>query len=118
LKNTLRPELLNRIDDIVIFRSLTRKDARKIVKLLIKELNVRLAQEKVSVTLDSKAITYIVKEGFSEEYGARPIKRLLQDTVENAVANYLLEKGKIGNGLKNMEIKIGMKDNKISVLNK
>ena len=58
------------------------------------------------------------KEGFSEEYGARPIKRVLQDTVENAVANYLLERGKIGNGLKNMEIKVGMKDNKISVLNK
>jgi len=118
LKNTLRPELLNRIDDIVIFRSLTRKDARKIVKLLVKELNGRLAQEGVSVVLDNKAIASVVKEGFSEEYGARPIKRVLQDTVENAIANYLLEKGRIGNELKNMEIKIGMKDNKISVLNK
>jgi len=118
LKNTLRPELLNRIDDIVIFRSLTRKDARKIVKLLIKELNGRLAQERVTVTLDSKAITHIVKEGFSEEYGARPIKRVLQDTVENAVANYLLGKGNVGNGLKSMEIKVGMKDNRVSVLNK
>ena len=118
LKNTLRPELLNRIDDIVIFRSLTRKDARKIVKLLVKELNGRLSQEGVSVVLDNKAIAGVVKEGFSEEYGARPIKRVLQDTVENAIANYLLEKGRIGNELKNMEIKIGMKDNKISVLNK
>jgi len=118
LKNTLRPELLNRIDDIVIFRSLTRKDAKKIVKLLVNELNERLIQEKVTVVLDNKAVNHIVKEGFSEEYGARPIRRVLQDTVENAVANYLLEKGRVGNGLKDVEIKIGMKDNKISVLNK
>ena len=91
LRGELRPELINRLDDIVIFRSLIRKDARKIVKLLVKELNRRLQEEKIKVTLDSKAITYIVKNSFSEEYGARPLRRFLQDEVENVLADWMLE---------------------------
>ena len=115
LKSTLRPELLNRLDDIVIFRSLTRKDARKIVKILVEDLNDRLQKEGVEIVLDRKVINYIVKEGFSDEYGARPLRRLLQDRVENVVAEYLLknshekEKGVV-------EIKLGMEDNEIVVL--
>jgi ATP-dependent Clp protease ATP-binding subunit ClpC len=91
LKGTLRPELINRLDDIVIFRALNRKDARKIVKLLVEDLNRRLLDQSIRVKLDSKLITHIVKEGFSEEYGARPLRRLIQDTVENVLADYLLE---------------------------
>src|SRR5690606_18922942 len=90
LKGTLRPELLNRLDDIVIFRSLTRKDARKIVDLLIDELNVRLGDNDLKVQLSSKATNFIVEEGFSEEYGARNLRRVIQDNVENIVADYML----------------------------
>jgi len=93
LRDTLRPELLNRLDDVVIFRALIRKDARKIVKLLLSELNERLEDQGYKVVLDSKVITKIVKEGFSEEYGARPLRRVIQDSIENIIANYILERG-------------------------
>lgn len=90
LRNTLRPELLNRLDDIVIFRSLSKDDAYEIVDLLINDLNIRLKNQDVRVNINQDVKEYIVKEGFSEEYGARPLRRMLQDTVENAVATYLL----------------------------
>ena len=90
LKDTLRPELLNRIDDIVIFRSLTRKDAALIVNLLVDDLNRRLVEENIEAKLSEKALESIVKEGFSDEYGARPLRRLVQDSVENLLAEYLL----------------------------
>ncbi|MGI5898161.1 MAG: ATP-dependent Clp protease ATP-binding subunit [Candidatus Dojkabacteria bacterium] len=90
LRDSLRPELINRIDDVVIFRSLTRKDAREIVKLLVNDLNRRLVEEGVCVELDEKVVGYIVKKAFSEEYGARPLRRFMQDSVENLLADYLL----------------------------
>ena len=93
LRNTLRPELLNRLDDIVIFKSLTPGDARKIVGLLLEELNKRLLQKDIQVELTNALIKQIVKEGFSEEYGARPLRREHQDLVESALANYLLKGG-------------------------
>jgi ATP-dependent Clp protease ATP-binding subunit ClpC len=104
LRKSLRPELLNRIDDTVIFRSLTRKDARKIVRLLLKDLNDRLKEEKIKVKLDRKVVTYIVKNAFSEEYGARPLRRFLQDKVENALADYMLENNELFNHDKREEV--------------
>jgi ATP-dependent Clp protease ATP-binding subunit ClpA len=104
LRKSLRPELLNRLDDTVIFRSLTRKDARKIVKLLLKDLNGRLKEEKIKVKLDRKVVTYIVKNAFSEEYGARPLRRYLQDKVENALADYMLENSELFNHGKREEV--------------
>ncbi len=118
LRNTLRPELLNRLDDIVIFRSLTRKDARKIVKLLIEELNIRLKEEKIRVSLDGKAITYIVKNGFSEEYGARPLRRFLQDKVENILAEHMLVNSKMFETGKEVVVKIGLVKDNITILKK
>jgi ATP-dependent Clp protease ATP-binding subunit ClpC len=114
LRNTLRPELINRLDDIVIFRALNRKDARKIVKLLVNDLNTRLLDQNISIKLDSKLVTHIVKEGFSEEYGARPLRRLIQDSVENVLADYLLENNiQEGSEIKNIEL--GIEDSKITI---
>ncbi len=93
LKDTIRPELLNRLDEVVIFRSLTRKDARKIVDILLDELNSRLKNQRIQVDLDTPAKSFIIENGFSEEYGARPIRRTLQDYVETPVASYLLKNG-------------------------
>ena len=115
LRDTLRPELLNRIDDVVIFRSLTRKDAEKIVMLLVDDLNNRLKEENIHVDVDEKVIRYIVKNAFSEEYGARPLRRFVQDGIENILADYMLShnlnegKGKV------KEVKIGLKDGKLAV---
>lgn len=118
LRGELRPELINRLDDIVIFRSLIRKDARKIVKLLVKELNRRLQEEKIKVTLDSKAITYIVKNSFSEEYGARPLRRFLQDEVENVLADWMLENVLELEKGKEIKIEMSVKDSNIIIVNK
>lgn len=105
LRRTLRPELLNRLDEVVIFRSLTIRDARKIVDLLVSELNHRLDEHNISISLSKALLSYIVKTGFSEEYGARPLRRALQDTVESVVAEYILKDGKSGNIL--LDIKKG-----------
>ncbi|MDD3474789.1 MAG: ATP-dependent Clp protease ATP-binding subunit [Candidatus Dojkabacteria bacterium] len=114
LRNTLRPELINRLDDVVIFRALNRKDARKIVKILIEELNERLKEQNISIKLDVKLVTYIVNEGFSEEYGARPLRRVIQDKVEDVLADYLLENSVNENKIKNIELSI--KDGKVIVV--
>ncbi|KKQ11747.1 MAG: ATPase AAA-2 domain protein [candidate division WS6 bacterium GW2011_GWC2_36_7] len=114
LKDTLRPELLNRIDDIVIFRSLTRKDARKIVELLINDLNTRLVEENIVVEITDKVGTYLVKEGFSDEYGARPLRRRVQDSVENVLADYILSH-KVAKKKMN-EVTIDMINGKMDIL--
>lgn len=113
LREVLRPELINRIDDIVIFRSLTRKDAKKIVKLLVAGLNKRLFEEKISVVLDDEAIGYIVKNSFSEEYGARPLRRFIQDSVENILADYLLENDT--ERMKPAKVIVGVKKGKLTI---
>lgn len=97
LRKTLRPELLNRLDDIVIFRALNTRDVRKIVDILLAELNERLSEHNIKVSLTKNLLKYVVKEGFSEEYGARPLRRVLQETVESQVAEYILRNGKGGN---------------------
>ncbi len=116
LRDSLRPELLNRLDDIVIFRALTRRDAKKIVDLLILDLNNRLKEENLFVKLDDSVITYIVKNGFSEEYGARPLRRLLQSKVENVLAEYILKNGSLLSSKDIVEIKISLKDNRLVIL--
>lgn len=97
LRSTLRPELINRLDDVVIFRSLDVKDAKKITELLLGELNDRLKEQGITVTLTKRLLNHIVKEGFSEEYGARPLRRVLQDSVENCMADFMLKSEDIGN---------------------
>jgi ATP-dependent Clp protease ATP-binding subunit ClpC len=115
LKNTLRPELINRLDDIVIFRALGRRDARKIVRLLVDELNERLNEQGIKVKLGRKLITHIVDEGFSEEYGARPLRRVIQDTVENVLAEYLLE-NEIEDEKDIKEIKLNIEKDKVVIV--
>ncbi len=111
LGRTLRPELLNRLDDIVIFRALNTRDARKIVELLLVELNERLKNQGISIVLSKSLLTHIVKEGFSEEYGARPLRRVLQDLVESTVADRILKSEKSGN------IKLDLERGKVVILN-
>lgn len=118
LHNTIRPELLNRLDDVVIFRALTRKSARKIVSLLLDDLNARLEEENMKVSLDSKAIGYIVKKAFSEEYGARPLRRFVQEKVENLLADYILEHGDGTKSEKVLGINIVLEGDDLVILDK
>ncbi len=112
LRDSLRPELINRIDDVVIFRSLTRKDAKEIVRLLVADLNRRLVEEKIVVELDDDVVGYIVKNAFSEEYGARPLRRYVQDSIENLLAEYLLTHS---TGKEVKKILVGLKRGKIVI---
>lgn len=91
LKDYLRPEFINRIDDIVIFRSLDYEDVIKISLKFVNELNERLVNKGVHLELDSNALDIIVKKGFSEEMGARNVRRVIQDLLEVPIAEKLIE---------------------------
>lgn len=91
LKKELRPELLNRIDKVVVFRGLTKKDILKIVDLQIDELRQRLQKHGVSLQLTSAAKQYLLEHGYDAKNGVRPLRRLIQDTIEDQMALDLLD---------------------------
>lgn len=87
LQNHFRPEFLNRIDEIIIFESLTEQDIKKIVELQLKKVEQRLVLEKkISLEVDEKVKKYLAKEGFNPDYGARPLKRILQNKLLDQLA--------------------------------
>ena len=97
LKAHFRPEFLNRLDEIIMFKPLTKDNIERIVDLLIKDVNRRLADKELKVKLTDTAKKYIVDNGFDPMYGARPLKRYVQKTVETLAAKLIL-KGDINVG--------------------
>lgn len=91
LKKLLRPELLNRIDKVIVFRALTKKDIYKIIDLQIDELKRRLLRKGLSVQLSSGAKQYLLEHGYDARNGVRPLRRLIQDTIEDHLALELLD---------------------------
>lgn len=86
------PEFLNRFDDIVVFRALSKQDSEAVTRLLLQELNVRLLRERgVSVQITDTLVRALVETGYSEENGARALRRAVQEKVENAVAEMILK---------------------------
>lgn len=108
LKQYLKPEFINRIDSIVRFNSMTSEMHEAITKLSIKQLVTRLGENEIVVSYDDELIKYISNNAYNPEFGARPIKRYIQDHVENKIAYYLLE-----NDTKQVELSIA--DDKIVV---
>ena len=96
LKETIRPEFLNRIDDIIMFSPLTAKEIESIVNLQFKILAHRLKQQEIKISASDEAITALAKWGFAPEYGGRPVKRVIQKKLLNALSKELLA-GKIDN---------------------
>ncbi|WP_409022011.1 ATP-dependent Clp protease ATP-binding subunit [Dellaglioa sp. P0083] len=90
LKKAFRPEFLNRIDESIIFHSLTKVELHEIVKLMTKEVIDRLKEQDIKVKISPAAIDVIAKAGFDPEYGARPIRRALQTEVEDRLSDILL----------------------------
>ena len=90
LKNHFRPEFLNRLDEIILFKPLTKDNIGKIVDLLMKDLNKRLADRELSIELSPAAKDYIIEGGYDPVYGARPLKRYLQKNVETLAARLIL----------------------------
>lgn len=93
LKNHFRPEFLNRLDETIMFKPLTKANITNIIDLLVKDLNRRLADKELSVELTSAAKNYVADHGYEPMYGARPLKRYLQKSVETLTARLILSDG-------------------------
>lgn len=90
LKNHFRPEFLNRVDEIIMFKPLTKNNIGNIIYLLLQDINNRLAEKELKVELTDEARSFIVDNGFDPVYGARPLKRYMQKTVETLAAKLIL----------------------------
>ncbi len=91
LKKTFRPEFLNRLDEVVIFQPLTEEQIKLIVDLMMKDIQKRLEERKISVELTEEAKSQLAKEGFDPAFGARPLRRTLQRRVENPLSTKILQ---------------------------
>ena len=91
LKRSVRPEFLNRIDEIIMFRPLTRKDIRGIIDLQIKLLDKVLKKQDITITLSPSCIDYINEKGFDPQFGARPLKRVIQKEILDGLSLALLD---------------------------
>ena len=97
LRQTFRPEFLNRIDEIIVFRQLTEENIRSIARRMLDIIGGRMAQQGITLQADDDAVAALAKDGFDARYGARPLRRTLQTEVEDAVAEQILE-GKLQSG--------------------
>ncbi len=113
LKNTFRPEFLNRIDEIVIFNSLDKNIIIKILDKLILEIEERLSNLNIHIKLTNKAKNFIIENGYDSIYGARPLKRYLSHNLETLLARELLE----GNIKNNNNLLVDIKNNKLIIKN-
>ena len=91
LKATFRPEFLNRVDEIIVFKPLTEKDIKDIVVLMLEELKDRLLLMNINVKFTNKVVKYIADKGFDKEYGARPLERAIRNYIEDEIAEKILE---------------------------
>ena len=113
LRSTFKPEFINRIDEIIIFKSLSKDIVYKILDKIIKEIEMRLQDKKITLSLTDKARDYIVENSYDEKYGARPIKRYVSRNIETLLANKI-----IADEIKfNSEVIIDVKDNEFIIKN-
>lgn len=111
LKKSFRPEFLNRIDEVVIFHSLTKEQLHEIVKLMTRQVIARIKDQNIKLRITPAAVDVVAKAGFDPEYGARPIRRAVQSEIEDRLSQALLE-GKISAG---STVTIGAQKGKISL---
>ncbi|OQJ80697.1 hypothetical protein BMS81_00615 [Leuconostoc pseudomesenteroides] len=90
LKETFRPEFINRLDEAIVFESLTKQELHEIVKLMSRSVLQRVAEQGITIKMTPAAIDVVASAGFDPEYGARPIRRSLQTSVEDALSEELL----------------------------
>ncbi|HZW49750.1 MAG TPA: AAA family ATPase, partial [Bacillota bacterium] len=91
LKQTFRPEFLNRIDEIIFYKPLSKADIRQIIDLLIKELNQRLSKQQLTCSLTPKAKAFVIEAAYDPVYGARPLRRYLQRNLETLIGRHILQ---------------------------
>lgn len=91
LKNYFAPEFINRLDEIIVFNTLNDEDVKKIVMVEISKLSKRLTGLKLNITFDQSVIDFVSKVGFDEVYGARPLKRAIQEKLEDYISDEVLK---------------------------
>jgi ATP-dependent Clp protease ATP-binding subunit ClpC len=117
MKKTFRPEFLNRVDEIVVFHALSREQLRAIADLMLRRLSRQLIEHRITLEVTDAAKNKLVDEGFSREYGARPLRRAIQRLIEDRMSEELL-KGGIRDGdavvidVENNEFRISAKEGK------
>ena len=111
LKQSFRPEFLNRLDEIVFYKPLKKNEISKILELLISDLEKRLADKHLSLKLTDDAKKYLINNGYDEVYGARPLKRFVQKKLETLIAKKILT----GDILPNSTVKIDCEDNELVI---
>jgi len=111
LRRHFKPEFLNRVDEIIIFESLTIEEITRIVDLQVAEMQERLRAHRISISVSPAAKKWLAKNGYDPKYGARPLKRTIQQTIENPLAMLIVE-GKIKDGA---DVKVGEKDGEITL---
>jgi ATP-dependent Clp protease ATP-binding subunit ClpC len=111
MKNYFSPEFLNRIDDVIVFNSLNEESIKKIVDIELKKLMGRLSELKLIFKYDDKLVSHIAKIGYDELYGARPIKRAIQDQIEDLVSEEVLN----GNVIEGKQYSLSVKSDKVFI---
>lgn len=111
LKKELRPEFINRIDEIIVFHKLTDNEINQIIDIMLKEVIKRLADQKIKIELEPEVKELIASKGIDKNFGARPLRRTIQSVLEDKLAEEILD----GNLKKNKLAKIGVEDEKIVV---
>lgn len=109
LRRTFRPEFLNRLDEIIVFRPLTETDIEKIVDIQLGLIEKRLEEHRIRITIEPEAKKYLAREGFDSEFGARPLKRLMQKVILDKLADKII-RGELKDGGK---IKVNFKNNSL-----
>ncbi len=115
VKRMFKPEFINRIDDIIVFRALTKEDIKGISSIMLKELKDRVKKQmNITITYGDTLKNYIFEKGYDKKYGARPLKRTIQNEIEDQLAEYILA-GKVS---KAGRVSISVKDNKVEFTTK
>ena len=111
LKKELRPEFINRIDEIIVFHKLTDKEIDKIIDIMLNEVTKRLKTQKIEIEIEPEVKELIAKKGVDKAFGARPLRRTIQNVLEDRLAEEILD----GNLKKNKLAKIGVEDGKVVI---
>ncbi len=112
LKRELRPEFINRIDEIIVFHKLTDEEINQIIDIMLNEVTKRLAAQKIKIELQPEVKELIASKGIDKNFGARPLRRTIQSMLEDKLAEEILD----GNLKKNELTKVGVKEDQILIL--
>ena len=105
LREYFRPEFLNRLDAIILFDILSRDAIKLIVDIQLEEVRARLAEKEIELSVTPKVLSYLASEGYNPRYGARPLRRLIQDKILTKVATLMVERGVLEGGAVNVDLK-------------